>query len=124
MSFETEFDRCGDWIKAALRYTGEPPTHDLSDIKETVLRGKMQFWPGKGSAVVTEVAIYPRVKAVRIFLAGGDLSELKEIEKSICEWARDIGAGRVEIAGRPGWERALDGYARASTWLAKDLMNV
>jgi hypothetical protein len=121
LSFETEWARCGDWISAALEYTGEPPTHTLEDVRDEVLSGRFQFWPGARSAVVTEIAQYPRVKAVRIFLAGGDLSELQLIETEICDWAKHIECSRVEIAGRAGWQRALPGYVRASTWLAKDI---
>lgn len=121
MDFETEFSRCGPWIEAALEYTGTPRTHELSDIRDAILVSKMQFWPGQRSAAVTEVAVYPRLTACRIFLAGGDLEELKLIEKHICDWAKHIGCSRVEIAGRAGWQRALPGYVRASTWLTKEI---
>lgn len=121
MDFYTEYDRCAPWIEAALARTGETPTHTVDDIRAAVLVGRMQFWPAEKSVAITETAVYPRLTAVRVFLAAGDLADLREVEKSICDWARHINATRVEICGRPGWERALEGYSRASVWLTKEL---
>ena len=125
MTLEADWDRCGPWISAALRYTGEPPTHTLDDVLQAVRKGQMQFWPAERSAAVTEIAVYPRVVAVRIFLAGGDLEDLRGVEARIADWAKTIiRAQRIEICGRAGWQRALTGYRAASTWLCKEIEDV
>lgn len=115
-----ELARLRPQIEAALERAGG--THGFTDIVSNIYRGNLQLWPGKQSAVVTEVMDAPLMRYVHIFLAGGDLDELTEMEKAICTWAREIGARRVTINGRTGWERALEGYQRAHVALAKELV--
>lgn len=117
--FEAEWARCAPWVQAALDYAGG--THRLGDVRDAVLSGEAQFWPGERSAVVTEVVVYPRAKAVRFWLAGGDLGELKAMEKAVVAWAKGQGCDRAEILGRGGWERALEGYARTCVALGRSI---
>ncbi len=58
---------------------------------------------------------------LRTGLAGGDLSELRDIEREIDLYARSFGYPFVEIVGRPGWERVLPGYRRVAVVLRKEL---
>ena len=117
-----EFSRVKRHIDAALEYAGD--THDSADILHGISRGYFQFFPLKKSAIVTEIIDYPRITSCRFFLAGGDLVELRDAELSVSEWAKAVGCQRVEIAGRPGWERALTGYKKSAIWLSKELHNV
>ena len=71
-----EFKRCEQWLENALDYAHG--TFDISDVFEEVMNGNAQFWPGKNSAVVTQIVNYPRKKAIHFFLAGGDIKELEE----------------------------------------------
>ncbi|ANN76814.1 hypothetical protein BAU07_06525 [Bordetella flabilis] len=119
-----KFADCSDWIEAALQYTGG--THTLSDIEDGVEAGHFQLWPGKRAVIVTEIVVYPRLKACQFFLAGGDLDELKEMVPCVEAWAKDLGCTRMTLAGRRGWERSFLkglGYVPKWTVLGKELQN-
>lgn len=118
-SFREEWERLWPVLEPALDYAGH--THDEADLIEAIAAGTLQFWPGEKSAIVTELVSYPRFGALRFFLAGGDLAELKEMEGRVIEWAQHYGCARVEIGGRRGWQRALPGYTRLCTVLAKPI---
>ena len=115
----SEFFRVKRHIDAALEYAKD--THEPKDILHGVQQGFFQFFPLEKSAIVTEIIDYPKITSCRFFLAGGDLIELRDAERQVCEWAKTVGCRRVEIAGRPGWERALRGYDKAAVWLSKEL---
>lgn len=96
-------------------------THTIDEIFAGVMRGELQLWVGNHSAGITEVVTYPRCKAVRIFLAGGDLEEMKHMERVLSEGARELGFDRIEIGGRRGFLRALVGYEELCTYVMKEL---
>ena len=109
------------YIEDALEYT--KGTHTLDDIWNGVVRGDFQFWPGDKSAIITEIQIYPQTKVMHIFLAGGDLEELLEMEKSVRAYAQTIGCNSMSISGRRGWVRIFerDGWKEICTTIAKEL---
>lgn len=109
------------YIEDALEYT--KGTHTLDDIWNGVVRGDFQFWPGDKSAVITEIQIYPQAKVMHIFLAGGDLEELLQMEKSVRAYAQTIGCNSMSISGRRGWLRIFerDGWKEVCTTIAKEL---
>lgn len=121
MTIVQEFIRCREYLEAALEYT--KGTHTLSDIWDGVVTGNFQFWPGEKSAVITEIQIYPRRKVMHIFLAGGDLDELLEMEKAIEAYANDIDCNSLSISGRRGWVRIFErqGWQEVCTTVAKEL---
>lgn len=121
-SLVDDFQRSWPHLKKALRLTGG--THTKRDIFDGVATGDFQLWPGRRSAALTEVVKYPQMRAVRIFLAGGQLDELKKVERNIVAWARSIDASRIEIAGRRGWLRSLDDYQETCTWMHKEIKDV
>jgi hypothetical protein len=93
------------YIEAALEYSGG--THDFDDVKRSIIAGRMQLWPGKQSAAVTEVVEYAKKKVLHIFLAGGDMDELIDMIDSAAAWGRTQGCTSLTMSGRKGWERAL-----------------
>ena len=113
--------RCQDWIEAALEYSGG--THDFGDIVEAVKKGQMQLWPAPKGCMVTELIAYPKLKALHIFLAGGELRQLLEMEDSIVNWAKGQNCGRITLNGRSGWERVLKkrNAKVTHTFIAKEL---
>jgi len=117
-----DFQRSWPHLKKALRLTGG--THTKRDIFDGIAVGDFQLWPGRRSAALTEVIKYPQMRAVRIFLAGGQLDELKKVERNITAWAKEIDATRIEIAGRRGWLRSLDDYQETCTWMHKEIKDV
>jgi hypothetical protein len=116
-----EWSRCSGWLEAALERDG---THDLADVLAMVLSDEAQFWPGRESAVITEVLTLPKVKALHVWLAGGNMAELiDEMLPAMENFARLAGCDRFSVAGREGWERVLrkKGFEPAWRVVAKEL---
>jgi hypothetical protein len=92
------------------------------DVLEGIARGEYQFWASKDSCVVSTIDVFPRIKQLTVIIGAGDLHEINEvIRPTIEEWARHIGCDTMLIMGRPGWQRALEGYRRTAVVLEKKL---
>lgn len=116
-----EWQRCRHWIVAALEHCD---THDIDDIEHALSQDLMQFWPGQKSAMVTQIVTYPKLRTLDIFLCGGDLDELFEIEQVATEYARAWGCQRIVGGGRKGWSKVLAKRGwKPITLLKKDLTN-
>jgi hypothetical protein len=116
-----EWNRCKRWIGDALEYAGG--SHTMDDVAQAVWSGKAQFFPLQKSAIITEIVDYPQKAMCRIWLAGGDLDELMDAEKSIAYWAKTQGCAGMEIVGRRGWSRQLKDYRQSAVVLMKDFSN-
>ena len=114
-----QWERCHKWISDALKYSGV--THSIEDVYLACAVGEAQLHPLEKSCIITEVVDYPSLTVCRIWLAGGDLDELVEAEKSIAVWAKAQGCDAMEINGRKGWQRQLKDYTATSVVLTKDL---
>jgi len=111
--------------RSGIKNIGPKGRTPFSDIAAGLLSGRYQLWAGQNSAVVTEIIVYPRMRDLHYFLAGGDLDELKEIRPRIEDWGRKNGCSRVSLAGRPGWAKTFlkdEGYEPAWFILKKDLI--
>jgi len=113
--------RCKPWLEAAIERAGG--THTLSDVVQSVVEGKMQFWPAPRGCAVTEIIKYPQKKVLHIFLAGGDMDQILDMDSSAVEFAKMNGCTGISIAGRRGWKRVLKnkGYEETFTVLGKDI---
>lgn len=109
-------------IEAALHYAGG--THTFSDIRDQVQAGRLQFWAGPQSVVITEIITYPRKKILNFFLAGGNMEELQAMYAGLIEWGRAEGCSGAVIAGRKGWARSFltrnEGWNETLTVLERD----
>lgn len=115
-------ERLRHHVEAALEYSGG--THGFEDIVEMVQANQLQVWPASRSIVLTEIIVYPRLKNLHYFLAGGDLDELSRMRQMIESWGKSIGCTRVSLAGRRGWAKTFlkdEGYSPQWTVLAKKL---
>ena len=122
MSDREHLERLRHHVEAALEYSGG--THDFDDIVEMVGRNQLQVWPATQSIVLTEIIVYPRLKNLHYFLAGGDLDELSRMRPMIESWGKSLGCTRVSLAGRRGWAKTFlkdEGYSPQWTVLAKKL---
>ena len=122
MSDQEQLDRLRHHVEAALEYSGG--THNFDDVAEMVEQNRLQLWPAKDSVVLTEIIVYPRLKNLHYFLAGGDLDELSRMRPLIESWGKSIGCTRVTLAGRRGWSETFlkdEGYRPKWAVLAKDL---
>lgn len=107
--------RCAEFLEPAL-----PPGYTLDDVKTEIDNDRARFWPLTRSAVVTQILEYPRCKVLRVWLAGGDLDELRWALATAGEdYARDRGCSHIEIDGRKGWSRVLSGYLEKRVVLMK-----
>lgn len=114
-----EFTRTWAWLDAALN-TSPLKTHDREHVWEMLQSGEAQLWPTRNSVCLTEIKTYPTgVKVLFGWLAGGDLSEVKETTKALEDYARKIGCDAAAVQGRRGWLRAFDGYEDAGTTAVK-----
>jgi len=113
--------RCKPWLEAAIERAGG--THTLSDVVQSVVEGKMQFWPAPRGCAVTEIIKYPQKKVLHIFLAGGEMDQILDMDSSAVEFAKMNGCTGMSIAGRRGWKRVLKdkGYEETFTVLGKDI---
>ena len=121
MSIDAELDRCRKWIEAALAYSGG--THTYEDIVEGVHALRYQFWPAERGCAVTEIIEYPRKKVFHVFLAGGEMDQIVDMESSAAIFAKQNGCQGMSLAGRRGWSKVLKehGWNEAFTTLAKEL---
>ncbi len=109
-------------VVAALEYSGG--THNFDDIAEMVEKSRLQVWPASNSVVLTEIVVYPRLKNLHYFLAGGDLGELSRMRPMIESWGKSLGCSRVTLAGRKGWAKTFlkdEGYRPQWSVLAKEI---
>lgn len=105
---------------------GELTADDLLDMGE---RGLMQFWivgesPRIRAVLVTEMAVYPRMRALRIIaLAGEGLNDWIQLEANLEIFARQQGCLRMEAFVRPGMAKALlsQGYTSRRLMVSKRL---
>ena len=94
----------------------------FEDVVERINSREFQFWCSESSCVVTTIDIFPRIKQLTVIIGAGDLKEINDhIRPIIEEWARGIGCDTMLIMGRPGWQRALEGYRRTAVVLEKKL---
>lgn len=110
-------------INDALRYADD--SHTFEDIRDMVASGRLQFWPGKDSVIITEILEYPRYKVLHFFLAGGgSLAELQRMTPLVEEWGRTQGCKKASLIGRKGWERTFitrDGWVQTHSVFEKPL---
>jgi hypothetical protein len=100
-----EMTRVRPVLEPALDYGGN--THDYIDIVNGVVTGQFHLWPTANSALITEFHNYPNKKFLHIFLAGGDLEEIKGNHDIVVEFAKTMGCNGLTLTGRPGWIKAL-----------------
>lgn len=101
----SELERCRDWIEAALEYSGG--THSFDDIVQGIAECRMQLWPAPRGCIVSEIVVYPRKKVINIFLAGGELDQILDMDADVKEWAKAQGCTGAQMSGRLGWKKPL-----------------
>ena len=122
MSDLAHLERLRQHVEAALEYSGG--THHFEDVLDMVKDSRLQVWPATESIVLTEIIVYPRLKNLHYFLAGGDLDELSRMRPMIESWGKSVGCTRVTLAGRRGWSKTFlqdEGYRPQWSVLAKEL---
>ena len=93
----------------------------LEAVEAEIRAGRAVLWPMQRSAAVTQIHEHPNGRVLRLWLAGGDLDELRHFLPAADNYGRMMGCMAVEIEGRPGWERVLEGYKKRRVILVKEL---
>jgi hypothetical protein len=98
-------------------------THTYEDVLQSISVGDMFFWPASKSCMVTEIVQYPRLRALHVFLAAGDLVEIKDMEASLISFAKSLKCSALSMSGRKGWTKALKemNWEEAHTTLVKQI---
>ena len=100
-----DLERCKPWIEAALVHCNG--THEWDDIVAGIASSKMQLWAAPRGCIVTEIVVYPKKKVINIFLAGGELDQIMDMEHDIAQWAKSHGCTGGMMTGRLGWKKPL-----------------
>ena len=108
MEITGELLRCEKWIQDALDVGGN--THDFRHIVDSVISGHMQLWAGEKGCAVTEIVVYPNKKVLHVFLAGGEMQQITDMEEDAVKWAKAQGCSGMTLAGRFGWKKVLKDY--------------
>jgi len=98
-------------IKKALKKGGD--THTFDDMVKLLTEGRLQMFENGESVCVTEILSAPQKRYLSIFLAAGNMDELKELQPRIVQFARENGCKFIQACGRMGWEKvATDGWKK------------
>ena len=114
-----EWQKARDWILPALDYGHG--THSEDDIIVRILSGEYKLWLFEKSAVVTNMIQWPQFRAFNVFLAGGDMEDLKSHQCEMERWAASQGCKQACSGGRDGWGRVFPEYTRAGAFYYKEI---
>ncbi len=94
-------------------------------IKQSIMCGKSVLWISSDIeiAITTSIEVYPTGKRSCLILAcaGENLETCKHAAKVLESYASDMQCEMIEIYGRGGWLRALDGYEKDNIIMSKGL---
>lgn len=107
------------WLQPALDRGGN--THSFEDVIAEIQAGTMQLWTGPKGAAVTMIYDFPRKRFLHVFLAGGELDQVRDFVPSMEEFGRLNGCTQMSLAGRRGWARVLEGWNPGHAVLIKEI---
>lgn len=112
---------CRPWLEAAIAY-GDG-CHDFDSVAAGVLTGRFRLWVRPKGCAVTEIQVYPKKRVCNVFLAGGDMQTILDLEEPCMEYAMNQGCADVVLTGRDGWERVLGarGWEKTHTSMRRKL---
>lgn len=117
------WQQCSPLLEKAL-----DGTYNINDILKGIEENRFQLfisWNNNKveSAIITEIASYPRTKILRYVLAGGTNLEswLDSIQEVIEKFAKINNCNQVEVAGRSGWKKKLKGFSQKAILLSKEI---
>ena len=113
-----QFIRVLKYLKPALDIY---KTHSELDLFEMIVHKSAYLVALKESAGVLEIINYPKFKACRIWLAGGNMKELLSFYPKIQLFAKENNCKRMEIVGRKGWEKVHKDHDAISVVLTKEI---
>ena len=99
---------------------------NTSHLYQWLINGQQQLWLCLSDqkivgACVTAFIDYPMARVLEVSTLGGDGGNWNEMMLDVEQYAKSCGCSRIEIVGRKGWLRALEGYAPIQTTISKEL---
>ena len=88
-----------------------------NELEKNLYTGYYKLFTYKDSACV----IAETKDSIRIGLGGGKINEIKKIVDKIEKFAKEKKINYIEILGRAGWEKSLNGYKRKAILLRKEV---
>jgi hypothetical protein len=101
-------------LEKALEHGGG--THTVDDVMERVRENRAACWPNGDSLVVTEVLVFPRLRAVNYWIASGNLQECLALAPAIDAWGIEQGCTVAMATGRMGWLKVAGKMPLAAGW--------
>lgn len=83
------------------------------EVVEGIRLGWFQLWTFGKSALVSEMVLSPRCRALHVFAGGGDLAEMRELIPVLEAFAARLGCTVTGATGRRGWVRVLKSFGYA-----------
>jgi hypothetical protein len=100
--------------KALSEARGEFTMDHLREMADTGTMLVLAIFKGQEvvAALTVERVLYPGKVTMRVALLGGEGMDewVKDLNQHLSTMAMAMGAKDIEIAGRRGWARALDGF--------------
>ena len=101
-------------LEPAIKNLGEITRKELEIL---IKKGEYQLFTKEESAIITA----HHGDILRIGVGGGKLSTIQELTKKIEKYAKKRNYKYIDILGRKGWERVLEGYNKKAVLLRKEL---
>lgn len=110
---EMVWGQLSPYLERALKKTREDEYWGTKDVLKKIQDRDAQLWAiiDEGQvvgAVVTQIEVYPKCKALNLWLGGADsLHPLDEVIKTAKEFGKSHGCEKLKSSGRDGWLKAL-----------------
>lgn len=120
-NIDTYWECAKPYIEKALKRNDSTSDYSLDDIRNSLIRGKMQLWiwPYDGEILavgVSEILCYPQQKILSVPYAGAEKMTIEEwLEGSMDEliaFAKAHGCSGVKGYGRYGWIKRFKKFGR------------
>jgi hypothetical protein len=98
------------WRKHIERALRDADLMAYEDIERRVLEAELLFFDNETAFAVIDVQDYTKGRVCHILAAGGSLKGLRALQETLIPFFREIGARRLQQAGRLGWARTLPAW--------------
>ena len=87
------------------------------DLEKGIENNTYQLFQDKDCSLITA----SHLNTLRIGIAGGKLESIIKITEKVEKYAKKRQYENIEIVGRAGWEKVLNGYKKREVILRKEL---
>jgi len=87
------------------------------DLEKGIKNNTYQLFQNEDCSLITA----SHLNTLRIGIAGGKLESIVKITEKVEKYAKKRQYDNIEIVGRAGWEKVLNGYKKREVILRKEL---